>query len=664
MNFKHNNTKYLLAALMLLLLIFSCANIGNPNGGPYDEDPPKYVSSKPAINQLNFKGKVIEVLFDEFINIDNPSENVIVTPPQKQNPIVQALGKKVRIELKDTLKENTAYTIDFTSSISDNNEKNVLENYSFAFSTGDILDTMQISGRLLDAENLEPVGKIVIGIHSDLSDTAFTKTPFLRASKSDEQGRFVIHNITPGEYHVFGVEDKNRNYAYDKNGDESLAFLDSIISPYAKREMVPDTIWKDTITVDTVKMVEKTIFYPNDLILWLFKDSIAPRQRMLRPDRPQEYIITLRFNAPLDTFPKPEPLNFEPLNDDWYIVQKGDDKESFSLNYWILDSMIYKIDTMEVAVSYWKNNDSIPEQIDLKTDTLRLVNKEAAQKKKKPVRPPRVKKGEKSTSDTIIAVPPVPLQVSISPAGSLNPEDVITIKFNEPVLTVKKEFFKMELGVDTLWNDTDFVLEEDTTVAMTYYIKIPFNYNQRYRLLIDSAVLCGVYGHYNNKVSVDFTVKTEKDYGHLLVSIEGLPLEGDSLPTTVPAFVELLNNSGSIVRKAIVKDKVATFMNMTPEKYYARIIIDANGNGKWDAGNYAEKRQPETIKYFMKQFEIIQNWKIEETWDISKSKLGEKPEELIKNKPKEKMSKKRDYREESKPRSSNSSSPSMRGMPF
>jgi hypothetical protein len=629
-------------------------------------------------------------MFDEFVTIGNPSENVIVTPPQKQNPIVQGLGKKIRVQLKDTLQENTTYTIDFTSSISDNNEKTVLENFSFAFSTGDVLDTMKIGGRLIDAENLEPVQKKIVGIHKNLSDTAFTKIPLLRASKTDESGRFVIHNITPGEYHVFAVEDKNRNYAYDKSGDEGLAFLDTVVHPFAQREFVPDTIWKDTITVDTVMMVEKTIFYPNDLVLWYFKDSITPRQRLLKPDRPQEFILTLKFNAPMDTFPVPQPINFEPVDSVWYVPQKAEDAESFAINYWILDTMIYKMDTLKIGVSYWKNNDSIPDLLELQTDTINLVSKADVKKKpQKQKRPPKVRPNSDGSKDSVgreeEKTPVVPLQISISPTSALNPEDIITIKFNEPVLDVKKEYFKLELGRDTLWDTADFEFVEDSTVAMTYYVKRTFKYDERYRLLIDSAVFCSVYGHYNEKASINYTVKSEKDYGHLFVTILGLPrmnrepenvsrdsLNIDSLspapenlnPEMMPAYMELLNSSGSPVKQAIVKNGVATFMNMTPEKYYARIILDANGNGKWDAGNYEEKKQPERVIYFMKQYEIPQNWRVEETWDISTAKLGEKPEVLIKNKPKEKTNKKRDYREESNPKRGGSSNTNIRGVPF
>ena len=648
--------------------MLACANVGNPNGGPYDEEPPKFVGSKPEMNQLNFKGKKIEVFFDEYISVDNPSENVIVTPPQKQNPTVMVLGKKISVELKDTLIENTTYTIDFTSSIADNNEKNALENFSFAFSTGDVLDTLRISGVLINAEDLEPVQKTIVGIHSNMSDTAFTTTPFLRTSKTDERGRFVIHNVAPGSYHVFALEDKNRNYAYDKNNDESLAFLDSIVVPTWERAMVADTIWKDTVTVDTVMMVEKTLFYPNDLVLWLFKDSVTPRQRMLRPERSQDYIFTLKFNAPMDTLPAPVPLNFEPADSLWYITQKGEDPQSFAVNYWILDSMIYKLDTLSIEVSYMKNNDTIPDLMELKTDTLNLVNRDAAQKKKKdsaPKRPVKVRKNDNSsdTTQTEPEQPPViPLQVGITPSGALNPYDIITVQFNEPVLDVQKEYFVMEISKDSLWEAVEFDFEEDSMHAMTYLIKCPFKYNEVFRLSIDSALLCGVYGHCNDNIVTTMTVKSEKDYGHLVFSVQGLPLTGDS-GQVVPAFMELLNSNGAPARKAIVGNGIANFIDIPPEKYYARIILDANGNGKWDAGNYEEKRQPERVFYYLdKQIEVRQNWKIEEAWDISTSKQGEKPYDLIQNKPKEETKKKRDYKEDSKPRRGNSSSMNMGGM--
>ena len=171
-----NSLRFFIGVLLLAVL-YSCANIASPNGGPYDEALP---------NQINYKGKKVEIIFDELIQIDKPTENVIITPPQMEQPVIRANGRKAVIELMDTLKENTTYTIDFTNSISDNNEKNVLENYSFAFSTGESIDSMEVSGVLLNAENLEPMPGITIGVHTNLEDSAFPICPYF---PYERQGR-------------------------------------------------------------------------------------------------------------------------------------------------------------------------------------------------------------------------------------------------------------------------------------------------------------------------------------------------------------------------------------------------------------------------------------------------------------------------------------------
>ena len=167
------NSIAVLIGIFLLVVMYSCANMASPNGGPYDETPPRFVTSTPAPNQTNFKGKKVEIEFDELIQIDKPTENVIVTPPQRLLPVIQARGRKAVVELEDSLKANTTYTIDFTNSISDNNEKNVFENYSFAFSTGNTIDSLEISGTLLNAENLEPMPKDI----TPMIDLRFTDLP-------------------------------------------------------------------------------------------------------------------------------------------------------------------------------------------------------------------------------------------------------------------------------------------------------------------------------------------------------------------------------------------------------------------------------------------------------------------------------------------------------
>ena len=346
------NSFRLLYGMLLLTVIYSCANIGSPNRGAYDETPPKFVSSTPVPNQINYTGKKIEILFDELIQIEKPSENVIITPPQMELPVIRSAGKKAVIELKDTLKPNTTYTIDFTNSISDNNEKNVFENFSFAFSTGDIIDTLEVSGVLLNAENLEPMPGITIGLHNNLEDSAFVKLPFVRTSRTNDKGQFTIRNITPGTYHIFALNDVNRDYKFDQPG-EDIAFLDSVIVPSFELTTRQDTTWKDSLTIDTIRTVGYTRFFPDNIELRLFKEKFE-RQYMVKPERPDEKYFTLRFNTKLDTVPVPVPINFTPEDSTWYFVQQTEG--GTAVNYWLADSTVWKQDTLQVQVSYPKSD--------------------------------------------------------------------------------------------------------------------------------------------------------------------------------------------------------------------------------------------------------------------------------------------------------------------
>ena len=199
--------KYI-AILIVIIGFYACASTGMPDGGPYDETPPKFVRANPEPNAINNKRKKISIEFDEFIKLDKASEKVIVSPPQNETPEVKVSGKRVLVEFFDSLKANTTYTIDFGDAIVDNNEDNPLGNFAYSFSTGESIDTMEISGTVLNAADLEPVKGIQVGIHKDLNDTAFSKIPFDRISRTDSRGHFNIKGIAPGTYRVYALMDE------------------------------------------------------------------------------------------------------------------------------------------------------------------------------------------------------------------------------------------------------------------------------------------------------------------------------------------------------------------------------------------------------------------------------------------------------------------------
>lgn len=619
------------------LMLYACANMASPNGGPYDEVPPKFISSTPAPGQLNYKGKKVEILFDELVQVDKPTENVIVTPPQMSQPVIRANGRRVVVALEDTLKENTTYTIDFTNSIADNNEKNVLQNFSFAFSTGPTIDTLQISGILLDAATLEPMSGITVGVHTNLADSAFTTTPFVRTSRTNERGQFTIRNMAPGTYRIYALEDVMRSYAYTQPGQQ-IAYSDSLIVPSFELTTRQDTTWKDSLTIDTIMTVPYTHFFPDNIELRLFKEKVE-RQYMLRPERNDEKILTLRFNAPVEQHPEPTPVNFEPEGD-WYFVQA--EEEGRTIKYWLTDSLVWQQDTLQIAVDYLKS-DSL-NVLRLQTDTVSLSMRRRPQATQK-----KSKKADR----------PMPIEflgLSASPTGMMEMTDTLSLTFAEPIAQLDSSLLRLEQLVDSVWTPVDFRFFPDSTNALRYFLLRPWNYAEEYQLSIDSATIYSVYGRWNNTLKNAFKVKKEDDYGHLYINVIGVD-------TT--AFVELLNNSDLPVRKAKVKDGGALFMDLKPDKYYARLTIDLNGNGRWDTGNYAEKRQPEQVFYCPKLFQVMQNWQVEETWDVTAVPLQQqKPMEITKNKPKEITKKKRDYRNEGRSSSSSSRGSGMGSLRF
>ena len=615
---------YFMAILVLAAFASACANMASPNGGPFDETPPRFVRSTPNPLQTNYTGKKIEILFDELIQIDKPSENVIITPPQQNLPVIRASGRRVIVELNDTLLADMTYTIDFTNSISDNNEKNVLENFSFAFATGDAIDSLEVSGYVLNASNLEPMPGILVGLHRDLADSAFTTTPFFRTSKTNDRGQFTIRNVAEGEYRLYALNDVNRDYFFDQPG-EDIAFLDSIIIPRFELTTRLDTIWKDSLTVDTVLTVEYNRFLPDDIVLRLFKEKFE-RQYILRPERTQNNLFTLRFNAPLDTLPVLQLLDELPA-DDWYILQIPDDPTA--VNYWIRDSLIWEKDTLHLSVTYLRHDSLL--MLQSQTDTFALSTRRQPQ----------------TTQRRTGREEPEPIEfltVRVSPSGSVNIYDTLSITFPEPVSNLPQETFLLEQKQDTLWNQVDFTFRQDSVNTLRYYLERSWDYEESYRLSVDSAQIFSIYGKWNNAVQSTFHIKSEDEYGHLFINIEGFEEQ---------IFVELLNSNDEPVRKATVQDGGVLFMNLRPDKYYARLIVDANANGIWDTGNYADKQQPEEVYYSSQFYELRTNWKIEETWNVlSEPLIQQKPMDITKNKPTNVTRPVRNYREEGQSNSS------------
>ena len=222
------SNKYLYIVLFCLLLSTGCANRGvGPQGGPKDTIPPIPVVSEPEVGAVNFSGRRIEVTFNEYIQLDNVASNLLMSPPQATPPEVKARGKKLIVQFKDSLHDSTTYTIGFGNAVCDYREKVPLKGYSFYFSTGDEIDTLETVGRVYEASSLNPMEGILVGIHRNLADSAVVRIPFLRIAKTNSDGYFRIGNIHPGMYRMYAVDDISRDYRLTLG--ETMGFADSLL---------------------------------------------------------------------------------------------------------------------------------------------------------------------------------------------------------------------------------------------------------------------------------------------------------------------------------------------------------------------------------------------------------------------------------------------------
>lgn len=394
-----------------------------------------------------------------------------------------------------------------------------------------------------------------------------------------------------------------------------------------------DTLWKDSLTVDTIMERAYTHYLPDDVILRCFKER-SFSQRLIKSERPEPRKFSFYFSATADSLPLLKGLNFDETNA--FVVEMPTGRID-TLTYWIRDSLVYKIDTLKMSLSYLYTdtlNQLVP-----RTDTLKLVSKirpksekelEKEREKKEKELEKAKKKAEKEGKEYV--EPTVFLPVDVYAPGSMDIYDYISLTFSEPLASAADGAIHLRQKVDTLWNDVAFDFVPDSLNLMRYNVYADWVPGESYSFEVDSTAFYGIYGLFTDKIKKEFKVKKPEEYGQIFYNVSG----ADSL-----AFVELLDGQDKVVRTVPVVDGKADFYFLNPGKYGARLINDTNGNGVWDTGKYEDKRQPEKVFYYPQVIELKANFDLTQTWNINEKPLDkQKPEELKKQKPDEDKKKK------------------------
>ncbi len=610
--------------LLAVLAVVSCAKMGQPDGGWYDETPPVIVRTTPQDQGTNIKDKKISIYFNEYIKVDNPTEKVVISPPQIEQAEIVASGKKIAVELKDSLKPNTTYTVDFSDAITDNNEGNPLGNYTYTFSTGGHIDTMQVAGYVLNAQNLEPIKGILVGLYNNLSDTIFTKEPMLRVSRTDSRGKFIIKGVAPGDYRIYALQDADNNYVFNQKS-EQLAFSHEIITPSFKPDVRQDTVWRDSLHIDSIMRVPYTHFLPDDIVLRAFTETQTDRY-LIKTERTEPDRFTLYFSYGDSLLPQITGLNFNA--DDAFIIEAAEKRDT--VTYWLRDTMLVNQDTLRMEVKYMAT-DTLG-VLRLQTDTMDILAKVPYEKRLKQQQDEyeewkkKQEKAKKRGKEYETEMKPKALEPKYNVASEPDPDQNITITMPAPLASADTSRIHLYSKHDTLWYKSPFVLRPKPGVHRTYELLGEWRPGIEYSLEIDTMAFTDIYGKTSAPKKQGFKVKTEDSYATILFDITGMA------DTTV--VVQLLNSSDAVVKEAATDNGRVEFYYIKPDTYYARMFIDSNRNGIWDTGDYAADRQPETTYYYPDKIECKAKWDLTLTWNpVSRSLNLQKPMAITKQKP-------------------------------
>lgn len=641
-------------ATVIMLITAACANIGSPEGGPRDYSHPVMVRCKPAPGTLNFKGNKVEITFDENVNLKDQHKRVIISPASTEPPVIKCLGKKIVVEFRDTLRANTTYVLDFSDAVEDNNEGNVLDDFAVAFSTGDELDSLRISGMVLRAADLEPMQHMLVGIHSNLDDSAFTKLPFYRVTRTNDRGEFTLKGLKAGRYRIYALNDVDGNYTYVRT--EDCAWLDEIIVPSTSTYASSDTTFTFDHRVDTVKAATHIEYLPNNLLLSMFNEQYYSLY-MRQSSRPADNRIQLLFSGPSPDLPRLTVLRPTPARADWFSLEQRSSRDS--LVYWLTDSTLIKSDSLLVKVEHLMT-DSL-ERLSWKQDTLNFVfhksnaqlKQEADEAKEHQKRLKDMEKlrqrreklvAEGKPTDEVddelhllhladsVKPPVIKLEMNKPPMGI---DDSLFVKAPTPILSIDPTLVHLQQfnATDSLWHDLTIpaMQRADSTTLQRWVLPITLNGGEQYRFTLDKGAITSIYHIPNDSTTLELKVRAEDDYANLFFDIKGL--NGQQ------AFVELLDGSDKPIRHIPVDagGKV-TILHVDAGTYYARLILDRNNNGKWDTGNYTEHRQPEDVFYYPGKLKLRKNWDVEQTWDLYATAVNlQKSDDIKRNKPENRM---------------------------
>lgn len=581
MRITNSKTYQIVIFLIFLLFAFACAKQVGLTGGPVDKDPPVIISMEPDNGSTNFSESIIRVYFDEYIRLNNINQKLIISPPIETKPDISIRGKSIQIKLKtEELEANTTYCLNFNDAIADNNENNALHSFIYAFSTGDYIDSLTVSGNVIDAYTKQPVKDAYVLLHNNLSDTAFNTIKPVYLSKVNDKGEFKIPFLKEGDYNIFAIEDANFNFMFDV-AEEKIAFLDSVIRPSATI-IYEDAFEKpDNEEDDSSKIIKKELvkYSPDEITLLLFEED-HQKQYFKDKKRLNRNKISLLFNRK-----QYKDFNIKVKNDESAIVIYNESPDTVDI--WLLNPDIISSDTVFVYASYISpfDNDS------LIYDTIRISSPDIPEYK-----------------DSVL---------SITGSDKKHPKKDYKLKLSAPVDSFDNKNISFGVFEDSIFMEQAHAIKIDSTNPLYLILDAEFYESKSYTLILNQGFARSIYDLENLADTISIKLIPEDKFGHLHITI----------PDSTGHYLIQMLKGDKIIYEAVPLNGIADFGYINPDKYKLQVIFDDNQNRRWDTGNYSQKIQPEKILFYPEELEIRASWTHEIDWNFLNSDEENKKEE-------------------------------------
>ncbi len=595
-------------------LLSKCASTMTPTGGPKDTLPPVILLMEPnnfSTNIDTLHPPKIYIEFDEYVQIKDQQKELYTSPQMKKKPSVARRGHGIVIQIKDTLRPNTTYAINFGSSILDNNEGNPLHSMRYVFSTGSEIDSMYMSGYTADSYKSDSVSKSFIYFFiadsvetpTEWDSTMFKYKPHVIA-RAEKNGIFIAQNLKPVRYRIYAFEDTNNNMEYEPSVDQ-IGFLDSTYNPM---QMPGFSIWFDSLR-----------HYPSaepQLYFRMFMDRRFARHTLTGHERLNRHKAMLYFGAPN---PEVKSIVFDSIPSEKVIYDPQNiNKDTVAL--WFDIPAEELPDTIKGTITYMKH-DSINNLVESE-DKLRLawVKVETKEEREERERIEKEReKARKSGQEFEEPKPENPFKVTMSTSGELNKDKPLNLEFDFPLTKFDTAAISLTMTTESNTNPqpVSFHFVQDSVNRRKYQLMATWEAKAKYELMMPAGVFENVAREVNDTLKYSYTGSDPEKYAVVNVTVNG------TNPTA--KYILQLTNAQGKVQKEIFNATAGSykFEYVSPGDVMLRVVEDMNANGKWDTGDMVLMRQPERTEIYKNEegVELITtkaNWEFDVTVDMDK----------------------------------------------